>query len=76
MNVEEIAVFEAVRDYENTVVNACEQRIDTLKQSFAGYGITQLEVLEHAQIPRYRNLSGCIIASDADALLRDSEAEL
>lgn len=76
MNVEEIAVFEAVRDYENTVVNACEQRIDTLKQSFAGYGITQLEVLEHAQIQRYGNLIVCIIASDADVLLRESEAEL
>ncbi len=76
MNVEEIAVFEAVPDYENTVVNACEQRIDALKKSFAGYGITQLEVLEHAQIKRYGNLIVCIIALDADALLRESEAEL
>ena len=58
------------------MLRKCEQRIKALKQSFAGYGITQLEVLEHAQIQRYGNLIVCIIASDADALLRESEAEL
>lgn len=76
MEVEEIAIFEVDDQYADIVSAACEKRISSLKQSFAGYGTTQLETLERAVVKQYGNLIVCVIANDGEALLKEMENAL
>lgn len=76
MEVEEIAVFEVDNQQREAVISACEKRIAMLKQSFDGYGLTQMEVLNQAKIKQYGNVIVCMITKDADSLLQESEAAL
>ncbi len=76
MEVEEFAIFQV--DYANaeSVVQACEKRISNLKQSFAGYGTTQTEILEKAVVKQYGNVILCVIGNDGEALLKEMENAL
>lgn len=76
MEVEEIAVFEVDYQQAEAVLAACEKRISSLKQSFAGYGTTQLEILDKAVVRQYGNLILCIIKDDGAALLKEMENAL
>lgn len=76
MEVEEFAIFEVEFQDSEAILAACEQRIATLKQSFQGYGATQMETLERAVIKRYGNLILCVIGNDGEALLKEMENTL
>ncbi len=73
MNVEEIAIFEGDDQQAAELVKACEKRVADLKSSFKGYGTTQNEMLEKAQVHRYGNIVICVIADDSAAMLERME---
>ena len=76
MEVEEFAIFQV--DYANAeaIMQVCEKRISALKQSFAGYGTTQMETLEKALVKQYGIVILCVIGNDAEALLKEMENAL
>lgn len=74
MNVEEIAIFEAVGEEQATSIKAaCEQRIQEQIKSFEGYGETQAAILKKAVVKQYGNVILCVILDDVQTILPHME---
>lgn len=67
MDVDEIIVIRCERNQQDAILNKFQERIDTQKQKFDGYGVIQMEKLNQAQIKAFED--GCILIISNDTNL-------